>query len=795
VDIVNNVDGSATVTLSITDPVTLIPWVEDAALWAVAEQLTVRVDYPVEWGSSNPQNGPLTAGSVRKGFAFSVSFTPATGYSLTGWKACRTGDYAGASTAVFLPSSDVHIVNNVDGSASITINITDPVTLIPWVADAAAWDVAPQLTVRVDYPPEWGSSVQNGPLTAGSVRKGFAFNVDFTPYSGYRFIGWVACKAVDYLDADTTVFLSAAAVAIVPKSAGSASITINITDPVTLIPWCVNRALDNGAALPIRTEAELKTMLSANPNGIYALMNNIVLSENWTPIGTDAAPFKGKLYGNGFTVSGIRFTGTAPVRSGFFGVLDGAELSSLNLIYDNAAVFVDGEMWFGGIAGLVRGAAKISAITVDGSISVTQTGLGDSYEPYENKGIIFAGGAVGQVVGGNSPLILDGITVRSDFTVTASTAENENAFIGGLAGALDRADTTTGRIVLRNSHYIDGEIKFISTARAVNLGGAVGTISWHVTVEGCSAEALRITLANEAGGAIFGGFVGGIGSDISFSNCFSDTMVFMVNTSTSGVLYVGGFAGEIMGGGVLESCYALGDVDITASRSMHVGGLVGYTEDFGPSAIITQCYASGDVKGTSSGASDLFVGGLVGSANDAFIADCYALGNVVGNLNQDYRKNVGGGLVGYSNKTTIEHCFAAGTVSVTTVTYATGVYAGGIVGHKEDGTLTNNAALGASISYDGIGSVYVGRVLGENTGTDAPNTGDNFAWEDMKMNEIKYTGDSPTHGTRKTEDNFKNPAIWRNLGFNQSSLTSVLPWSLTSATSRGYPTLSGLGEQ
>jgi hypothetical protein len=286
----------------------------------------------------------------------------------------------------------------------------------------------------------------------------------------------------------------------------------------------------------------------------------------------------------------------------------------------------------------------------------------------------------------------------------------------------------------------------------------------------------------------------------------------MNNNSTNGVLYAGGFAGEILGGGVLESCYALGDVDITASRSMHVGGLVGYTENFGSSAIITQCYASGDV--TASGTDSINIGGLVGFADNAVIANCYALGKVDGTTTGSpppMTKIVNaGGLVGLIGTTTIiEYCFAKGTVSVTApvgITHS----AGGIAGRRTEPatsppspneTFINNAALGDSI-VNGNGTVEAGRVLGINAGGAVLNAIDNYAWEGMLLVAlpnpgVTYNGDNPTHGTRKSEDNFKNPAaIWRNLlGFNQSSLTSVMPWNLTSAAALGYPTLTGLGGQ
>jgi hypothetical protein len=96
--------------------------------------------------------------------------------------------------------------------------------------------------------------------------------------------------------------------------------------------------------------------------------------------------------------------------------------------------------------------------------------------------------------------------------------------------------------------------------------------------------------------------------------------------------------------------------------------------------------------------------------------------------------------------------------------------------------------------------VNLGRVLGANLTTiivPVPITGDNYALANMEINSSAVPYDTALHGTRKSNDDFKISAVtWRNgLGFNLSSLTSVLPWNLTSAGSLGYPTLTGLGGQ
>ena len=66
----------------------LLSKIDADVAWAKADKLTVRLDYHSNWGGSNPQRGNLTpVMDIRKGYEFSVEFTPAPAYSLIEWKA------------------------------------------------------------------------------------------------------------------------------------------------------------------------------------------------------------------------------------------------------------------------------------------------------------------------------------------------------------------------------------------------------------------------------------------------------------------------------------------------------------------------------------------------------------------------------------------------------------------------------------------------------------------------------------------------------------------------------------
>jgi hypothetical protein len=121
------------------------------------------------------------------------------------------------------------------------------------ISDDVDWANAPKLTVSVAYPPEWGNSPQAGDGKCGDTRLGYEFGVEFTPLSGYGFEKWLAFKTADYADLDKNAgaakvedsALNGNGVTITESTsdtgAKTARVTINITGPVTLVPWCGNR--------------------------------------------------------------------------------------------------------------------------------------------------------------------------------------------------------------------------------------------------------------------------------------------------------------------------------------------------------------------------------------------------------------------------------------------------------------------------------------------------------------------------------------------------------------------------
>ena len=123
------------------------------------------------------------------------------------------------------------------------------VDLFQVISDEVDWANAPKLTVRVEHPALWGISNPTGNITpAKDIRKGYPFEIEFTPAQAYSLTGWRAYETSSLPDGwqfDTSFLddierLDGVSVLVpeLPAKGGTGSFTINTTANVTLIPWC-----------------------------------------------------------------------------------------------------------------------------------------------------------------------------------------------------------------------------------------------------------------------------------------------------------------------------------------------------------------------------------------------------------------------------------------------------------------------------------------------------------------------------------------------------------------------------
>lgn len=121
--------------------------------------------------------------------------------------------------------------------------------------------------------------------------------------------------------------------------------------------------------------------------------------------------------------------------------------------------------------------------------------------------------------------------------------------------------------------------------------------------------------------------VGGISAynhEAKVEECLADVDI----TLTTGLCIVGGFFGSQVkwapfgsshGRGILDNCYATGNISVTANNLLKLGGFVGLQNEHLVNMDWTNCYASGNIFGASTG--NRFVGGFVADLLGSHIHD------------------------------------------------------------------------------------------------------------------------------------------------------------------------------
>ena len=232
------------------------------------------------------------------------------------------------------------------------------------------------------------------------------------------------------------------------------------------------------------------------------LQDDIDLSgANWTPIGTESAPFTGEFDGSGCTITGLRVIDQD--YSGLFGVTSYATLRSVvisDATISSSAFLADpygsgtktgsGFNFCGVLAGTVIGDSLITDCSVSGLVS----------------GKEYTGGLVGQC-GKEAGTV----------TICDSTADVEvyasSSYSGGLIGAI----TCTKGIAEISGCRADGYVHGSGIT-----GGFVGYIYSPATVSGCAARGDVYSAAS-----CYGGFTGRIAhDDAEISDCWSSGYVW-----------------------------------------------------------------------------------------------------------------------------------------------------------------------------------------------------------------------------------------------------------------------------
>ena len=289
--------------------------------------------------------------------------------------------------------------------------------------------------------------------------------------------------------------------------------------------------------------------------------------ETWAPIGSESVPFQGLYDGGGHRITGLTFGALTTSYTGFFGVVNGAEIHDLTIVNPSMG---DGVRAFDSI-GVLAGQAASSAITNVNVVGATIT---------LSKDEGFVGGLIGWAV----QTTIDNSSVSGTIDAGSST--------GGLVGlsCASRIAWSMSTVVVTGSSYVGG------------LGGQVTADNCLLT-PASTITCAGINMCFEAG--VFDSHATG---DVSGINEVGGLVGWIVNTpvkrsfatgSVTGTLDTGGLIGLLYGTSITTDTYARGRV----SGSSQTGGLVGGVD---PNAVVENSYATGHVTGSDSS------GGLVG---------------------------------------------------------------------------------------------------------------------------------------------------------------------------------------
>jgi len=367
----------------------------------------------------------------------------------------------------------------------------------------------------------------------------------------------------------------------------------------------------------IKTAAEFKALLSANPLGVagkFMLQGDIDMSSLGT---VDKAvitnTFRGTLDGNGYSINNLTINATGN-NSGLFGYVDNAKIKNLAL-YNTKITSTANVSGIGALAGAVNWGNIDNCSVVNTQINAINSSAVGGLVGSHWYGTITACSAQGNIIGKNTVGGLLGLSRGNN--VSSSSSSCDVTATGDQAGGLAGAASVNANI---SSSYATGRVSGVN-----EVGGFVGNVT-EATVNNCFASGDATANNNSVGG--FAGFMYGYDGDARISNSYSLGYA-------KGNTGVGGFVGDVTDAySYIDHCYSRGNADGVTN----VGGFAGSTStsDGG----VTTSWSDGEAKGTTN------VGGFLGTYIDGI--------NSGNSWNKDKSGNstsAGSGATGYTNAT------------------------------------------------------------------------------------------------------------------------------------------------
>ncbi|MFP4662082.1 MAG: hypothetical protein ACLFPF_07825 [Halanaerobiales bacterium] len=224
-------------------------------------------------------------------------------------------------------------------------------------------------------------------------------------------------------------------------------------------------------------------------NKHYKLTGDIVIAEEWDPIGTEENPFSGVFDGNGYIIRGdINRSNSDTPYVGLFDYI-GPEGEVKNIKW-GAQIYAGDSDYVGAIAGYNEG--LIEKVTFNGNVESTGDYVGSiaGYNTGEiidvaNQGQVYGGDFVGGLVGVNEGLISIGFHIGE--VGRNPEVEIQSNIVGGIAavnsGTIEKVSAINGTVYGKYSldSNVDGGVGGIV---GFNDGGTISECVSSITVNG-----------------------------------------------------------------------------------------------------------------------------------------------------------------------------------------------------------------------------------------------------------------------------------------------------------------------
>ena len=360
--------------------------------------------------------------------------------------------------------------------------------------------------------------------------------------------------------------------------------------------------------------------------------------KNWTPIGKDTSvAYDGVFDGNHHVVSGINVSNS--MYAGLFGVVDVGVVKKVTIDNSNIEGFYtsnngDFYSYVGGIAGLI----KSEYGTVENAIN--KSNLKEPQNTVKGSPILYMGGVVGYSNGSIKDCENEADLIINEKNKVVS----KKMYVGGIVGETTYYYSNSKNLINRGT-IIGGD----------NTGGIVGACV-ECSIQGALNE------GDISGSRMVGG-VCGYGCVV---NNVSNNGKISVSTETSDSLYLGGICGRNC---LIKSSINYGKIHADGlSKEIFAGGIMAMSDYYRNK--VNTVFNYGDISISSS--LEVYVGGIVGFLEycDSLYSDFSYAGNY-GEINgQSMEKSYVGGITGYT-KINLSNVFNQG--SLNSSDYAAGI--------------------------------------------------------------------------------------------------------------------------